>query len=410
MKLLLSSIGLKLQNLGWQTWLLTVPVGVLAWLGAHQTFGLAPAVWALVTGAWPALVLGWQTYQKNKAPLITEPTSSLETTAVGTQDAGQDSANIAAEFEKLDGHILDGLNKISNLSAEATTSMVERLGAFQTQSDQLVEYLAASGEQSNKIQTVIDKNTEIISYLNQFINDLEHKVKEEREHSHALLREVQHFSEMTHVIRSIARQTEILAINARIEAARAGESGRSFAVLAGEVRRLSTQSNESAAQIDADISRMLKNVHERLNDNMETRLQRQEVGSKNLLDMTQQLSDSYLDICDFYQLIISSVTEKNIHLNNDSNIQLLLDLGQYQDVFKQIIDRVHTVFAQRHECLKNMVVDIDKVNHGIPHAADIVSALATVCHDYVESEANHGDTGILTDKDTGETLERIELF
>lgn len=410
MKLLLSSIGLKLQNLGWQTWLLTVPVGVLAWLGAHQTFGLAPAVWALVTGAWPALVLGWQTYQKNKAPLITEPTSSLETTAVGTQDAGQDSANIAAAFEKLNGHILDGLNKISNLSAEATTSMVERLGAFQTQSDQLVEYLAASGEQSNKIQTVIDKNTEIIGYLNQFINDLEHKVKEEREHSHALLREVQHFSEMTHVIRSIARQTEILAINARIEAARAGESGRSFAVLAGEVRRLSTQSNESAAQIDADISRMLKNVHERLNDNMETRLQRQEVGSKNLLDMTQQLSDSYLDICDFYQLIISSVTEKNIHLNNDSNIQLLLDLGQYQDVFKQIIDRVHTVFGQRHECLKNMVVDIDKVNHGIPHATDVVSALATVSHDYVESEANHGDTGILTDKDTGETLERIELF
>lgn len=405
MKLLLSSIGLKLQNLGWQTWLLTVPVGVLAWLGAHQTFGLAPSVWALVTGAWPALVLGWQTHQKNKSAALATTTPDAE-----LADISQDSANIVAELEKLDSHILDGLDKISNLSAEATTSMVERLGAFQTQSDQLVEYLAASGEQSNKIQTVIDENTEIIGYLNQFINDLEHKVKEEREHSHALLREVQHFSEMTHVIRSIARQTEILAINARIEAARAGESGRSFAVLAGEVRRLSTQSNESAAQIDADISRMLKNVHERLNDNMETRLQRQEVGSKNLLEMTKQLSDSYLDICDFYQLIISSVTEKNVRLNNDSNIQLLLDLGQYQDVFKQIIDRVHTVFGQRHECLKNMVVDIDKVNHGIPHATDVVSALATVSHDYVESEANHGDTGILTDKDTGETLERIELF
>lgn len=86
-----------------------------------------------------------------------------------------------------------------------------------------------------------------------------HAIEEVKEQTNLTNESAQAIQAATDMITSIAAQTNMLSLNASIEAARAGENGKGFAVVADEIRNLSEQSRNSAEEILAIVSELIRN-------------------------------------------------------------------------------------------------------------------------------------------------------
>lgn len=113
---------------------------------------------------------------------------------------------------------------------------------------------AASAATSAEQQTVT--GSEVVSATMNSINNLSERVTEAAKVIQQLHQESDTIGKVLDVIRGIADQTNLLALNAAIEAARAGEQGRGFAVVADEVRTLAQRTQSSTLEIQGMIERL----------------------------------------------------------------------------------------------------------------------------------------------------------
>ena len=150
-----------------------------------------------------------------------------------------DSGNSALEEQKRD------IDQVATAMNEMTATVSEVANNASAASDSAKE----ASNASNTGQSVVKANIESISSLANEVDSAGTIIE-------SLAEDTQSIGGVLDVIRGIAEQTNLLALNAAIEAARAGEQGRGFAVVADEVRTLASRTQNSTDEIQTMIEQL----------------------------------------------------------------------------------------------------------------------------------------------------------
>ncbi|KJZ04585.1 HAMP domain-containing protein [Pseudoalteromonas sp. A22] len=136
-------------------------------------------------------------------------------------------------------------------SATTTTETVEQLAAQISEScGHTLEDVVTADDHAQRGNSTIESTVSQVARLN-------HSLAESANAMNQLESESQDITNILGVIRSIAEQTNLLALNAAIEAARAGEQGRGFAVVADEVRTLAQRSHDATQEIEQVLTNLI---------------------------------------------------------------------------------------------------------------------------------------------------------
>jgi len=171
--------------------------------------------------------------------------------------------NLLVSFiEKLQevlGERFKEVNDSTNMVGETLVKLIESI----ENTSNVIEKTVETGEEEKKRISV--NNEEIISKLKKFGKDFDEvgkDVEKSLESVSHLMDNFQEIEELTNVIKNVAKQTNILSINASIEAARAKEAGRGFAVVAEEIKKLSSETNIASSKISERIVNLSNQVLE----------------------------------------------------------------------------------------------------------------------------------------------------
>lgn len=171
----------------------------------------------------------------------------IELTAATSQVASS-----ATELSATTAQTSRGMTQQQDETAQVASAMTEMTATVHEVAKNTQEAASASNDAASSAH----EGQQVVKASISAVQTLSERLLDSAELTHTLEAESTNIANMLEVINKIAEQTNLLALNAAIEAARAGEQGRGFAVVADEVRSLSSRTAESTQQIAGVIDRL----------------------------------------------------------------------------------------------------------------------------------------------------------
>ena len=251
---------------------------------------------------------------------------NLKSTLQHISEASGQLASAAEEMSAITRESSAGIERQSMETDQAATAVNEMTAAVEEVARNAVSASQSTQDSQRSAKVGHERVTQTIAS----IEKLSATVQQTGIEVEGLAKQAQDIARVVEVIRSIAEQTNLLALNAAIEAARAGEQGRGFAVVADEVRALAHRTQTSTQEIEQMIAKIQTCSSDAVSSmalNRNEALDSLKIAHEAGLAITQ-ITEAITDIND-RNLLIATASEEQAHVARsvDQNLISIRDLS-----------------------------------------------------------------------------------
>lgn len=235
------------------------------------------------------------------------------------------SAELASASEEL--AVVTDQTTQGIIQQETETDMVATaMNEMATTVHDVASNAAKAADAANDADKQAEQGAKVVAQTVSSIGSLSESVNLSSEKLHMVQQDVVNISSILDVIRAIADQTNLLALNAAIEAARAGEQGRGFAVVADEVRSLAARTQGSTSEIQSIIEQLQSGTK----------------SSVEVMNQVKSLADDCVDQASRTGGVLQLITDA-VGVINDMNMQIASASEQQSTVAETINENVVNV-------------------------------------------------------------------